>query len=74
MNKAMNDKAVTEGVRAAPHPDSAHFPENARAALADPDLQTALRSVEVNFIARRREVADRLPEFEALRDSLPRSL
>ena len=33
------------------------------------DLQSALKFVEVNFIARRKEVADRLPEFEALRDS-----
>jgi len=48
---------------------SPHFRDNARAALADADLQNALKFVEVNFIARRREVADRLPEFEALRDS-----
>jgi L-lactate dehydrogenase complex protein LldF len=48
---------------------SPRFKDNARAALADPDLQSALKFVEVNFIARRREVADRLPEFEALRDS-----
>ena len=48
---------------------SQRFKDNATAALADPDLQNALKFVEVNFIARRREVADRLPEFEALRDS-----
>jgi len=48
---------------------SPRFKENAKAALADPDLQNALAFVEVNFIARRREVAGRLPEFEALRDS-----
>jgi L-lactate dehydrogenase complex protein LldF len=48
---------------------SPRFKENAKAALADPDLQNALKFVEVNFIARRREVADKLPEFEALRDS-----
>src|ERR1700693_599710 len=48
---------------------SPRFKDNARAALADPDLQNALKFVEVNFIARRREVADKLPEFEALRDS-----
>jgi L-lactate dehydrogenase complex protein LldF len=48
---------------------SPRFKENARAALDDPDLQTALKFVEVNFIERRQEVADRLPEFEALRDS-----
>jgi L-lactate dehydrogenase complex protein LldF len=48
---------------------SPRFKENARAALADPELQNALKFVEVNFIARRREVADKLPEFEALRDA-----
>jgi L-lactate dehydrogenase complex protein LldF len=48
---------------------SPRFKENAKAALADADLQNALKFVEVNFIARRREVADKLPEFEALRDS-----
>src|ERR1700683_4630721 len=48
---------------------SPRFKDNARTALADADLQDALSFVEVNFIARRREVADRLPEFEALRDS-----
>ncbi|MBV9969895.1 MAG: iron-sulfur cluster-binding protein [Xanthobacteraceae bacterium] len=48
---------------------SPRFKENAKAALADPDLQNALAFVEVNFIARRREAAARLPEFEALRDS-----
>src|SRR3974377_77640 len=45
------------------------FKANASAALADRDLQNAPKFVEVNFIARRQEVADRLPEFEALRDS-----
>src|SRR5262249_3321427 len=48
---------------------SPRFKENARAALADTELQNALKFVEVNFIARRREVAGRLPEFDALRDS-----
>ena len=48
---------------------SPRFKENAREALTDPELQTALSFVEVNFIARRQEVADKLPEFEALRDS-----
>src|SRR5262249_16429889 len=45
------------------------FKGNAKAALGDRDLQNALKFVEVNFIARRQEVADRLPEFEALRDA-----
>src|SRR5712664_4576990 len=48
---------------------SPRFKDNAKAALADADLQNALKFVEVNFIARRREVADKLPEFDALRDS-----
>ena len=48
---------------------SPRFKDNAREALVDPNLQTALKFVEVNFIARRKEVADKLPEFEDLRDS-----
>jgi L-lactate dehydrogenase complex protein LldF len=51
------------------HSTSPRFKENARAALRDPELQTALKFVEVNFIARRQEAADALPEFDALRDS-----
>jgi L-lactate dehydrogenase complex protein LldF len=50
-------------------PTSPRFKANATAALADRDLQGALKFVEVNFIARRREAADKLPEFEELRDS-----
>jgi L-lactate dehydrogenase complex protein LldF len=48
---------------------SLEFKGNAKAALADEDLQNALRFVEVNFVLRRREVVDKLPEFDALRDS-----
>src|SRR5262249_44741074 len=48
---------------------SPRFKRNVAEALADAQLQQALKFVEVNFIARRREVADRLPEFDALRDS-----
>jgi L-lactate dehydrogenase complex protein LldF len=48
---------------------SPQFKANVKSALADADLQNALKNVEVNFIAKRREVADRLPEFERLRDS-----
>jgi L-lactate dehydrogenase complex protein LldF len=48
---------------------SPQFKQNAKKALADRDLQSALKFVEVNFIARRKAVADKLPEFEALRDS-----
>ena len=45
-----------------------HFKENAREALADPQLQRALTHVRHNFIARRATAAAALPEFEALRD------
>jgi L-lactate dehydrogenase complex protein LldF len=48
---------------------SARFKDNVGAALADPLLQNALKFVEVNLIKRRRDVVDRLPEFDALRDS-----
>ena len=48
---------------------SPEFKHNAAVALADAELQNALRFVEVNFVSRRREVADKLPEFDALRDS-----
>jgi L-lactate dehydrogenase complex protein LldF len=50
------------------YPTSPQFRENARAALADGQLQKALGNVRTNFIAKRAAAADRLPEFEALRD------
>ena len=50
------------------YPSSPQFKKNARAALADGQLQKALGNVRTNFIAKRAAVADRLPEFEALRD------
>lgn len=50
-------------------PTSPQFKDNAKAALADRDLQNALHFVETNFPPRRRAVADALPEFGALRDS-----
>jgi L-lactate dehydrogenase complex protein LldF len=48
---------------------SPDFKPNARAALADPQLQRALRNSAGGFILRRREAADKLPEFDALRDA-----
>jgi L-lactate dehydrogenase complex protein LldF len=48
---------------------SPRFKENAREALADAELQRSLRVLETNFVARRKLVADRLPEFDALRDA-----
>ncbi len=49
---------------------SAHaFKENARAAVRDPQLKRALAHVKVGFIDKRAKAAERLPEFEALRDA-----
>ena len=45
------------------------FKANARAALADPQLQTALRNIPNGFIAKRAAAFAALPEFEDLRDS-----
>jgi L-lactate dehydrogenase complex protein LldF len=44
------------------------FKQNARAALADVQLQRAL-SKGLGFVERRRLAAERLPEFDALRDA-----
>src|SRR6266536_2653032 len=44
------------------------FKENASAALADARLQQAL-SGGLGFVERRRAAAERLPEFDALRDA-----
>ncbi|MEK7246515.1 MAG: LUD domain-containing protein, partial [Pseudomonadota bacterium] len=48
---------------------SSRFENNARDALATPTLQTALAKLADGFPSRRQEAADRLPEFEALRDA-----
>jgi L-lactate dehydrogenase complex protein LldF len=48
---------------------SPNFKANARAALADAQLQRALGKVEAGFIGRRQQVAARLPEFDELRDA-----
>src|SRR6476619_4171227 len=53
----------------AAHLTSPAFKENARHALADPQLQSALHGIETGIVDRRRAVVARLPEFEALRDS-----
>jgi L-lactate dehydrogenase complex protein LldF len=48
---------------------SAHaFKENARRAVADPQLKRALHHVKAGFIHKRAKAAAKLPEFEALRD------
>jgi L-lactate dehydrogenase complex protein LldF len=48
---------------------SHRFKENAHEALADAQLQRAMRHVKKNFIEKRAAAAARLPEFEALRDA-----
>src|SRR6476620_1600323 len=53
----------------AEHLTSPAFKENARQALADPQLQSALHGIETGIVDRRRATVARLPEFEALRDS-----
>jgi L-lactate dehydrogenase complex protein LldF len=51
------------------HATSPQFKDNAARALADEQLQRALGNVKRGFIDRRQAVVDKLPEFEALRDS-----
>src|SRR2546423_180221 len=53
----------------AAHLTSPAFKENAKEALADPQLQSALHGIETGIVDRRRLVVSQLPEFEALRDS-----
>jgi L-lactate dehydrogenase complex protein LldF len=48
---------------------SPRFKENARTALADTQLQRAVRDAGGGFVERRREAADRLAEFDQLRDA-----
>jgi L-lactate dehydrogenase complex protein LldF len=50
------------------HSTARHFGNNVRAALADADLQDSLARLKTGFSERRRQAAERLPEFEALRD------
>jgi len=51
------------------HSTSPAFKRNAHNALADKQLQQALGNVRAGFIDKRTQAAERLPEFEALRDS-----
>ncbi|WP_404862156.1 LutB/LldF family L-lactate oxidation iron-sulfur protein [Georhizobium sp. MAB10] len=48
---------------------SHEFKQNSVKALADVQLQKALRNVEKNFIEKRAKAAEALPEFDALRDN-----
>ncbi len=45
-----------------------HFKENAIRALGDTELQRALGNMRQGFIEKRTKAAERLPEFDALRD------
>ncbi len=45
------------------------FKENARKALADPLVARSRVHIKAGFIGKRRKAADRLPEFESLRDA-----
>ncbi len=47
---------------------SQRFKDNTKEALADPQLQRALKNVPGGFIDKRLKAKARLPEFEALRD------
>jgi L-lactate dehydrogenase complex protein LldF len=49
-------------------PQSHAFKDNVRTALADANLQRALDRFKGGFAVKRKIVADKLPEFEALRD------
>jgi len=51
------------------HSTSPQFKQNAARALSDDQLQKALGNVKQGFIDKRRAAADKLPEFEALRDA-----
>src|SRR5712671_1196573 len=51
------------------HLTSPAFRQNAREALADPQLQSALHGIETGIVDRRGAVVAKLPEFDALRDS-----
>src|SRR4051812_36855940 len=53
----------------AAHLTSPAFKENAREALADPQLQRSMHGIETGIVDRRRATVARLPEFEALRNS-----
>jgi len=51
------------------HLTSPAFKQNAKEALADTQLQSALHGIETGIVDRRRATVAKLPEFDALRDS-----
>lgn len=48
--------------------ETPHFKENARAALADTQLQRALAGLPGGLVAQRAQAREKLPEFDPLRD------
>src|SRR5262249_50322618 len=61
------DRRAGEG-RALMRSTARHFKDNVGLALADTNLQDSLGRLKTGFSERRRQAAERLPEFEALRD------
>ena len=53
----------------AQNPSTPRFKQNAREALANENIQAAMRSAGSGFVGRRAAARAALPEFEALRDS-----
>jgi L-lactate dehydrogenase complex protein LldF len=51
------------------HISTDRFTDNVKQALVNRQLQDALAKMKVGFVERRRAAADRLPEFDALRDA-----
>ncbi len=51
------------------HPTTPRFKQNARAALADPNIQAAMSHAQSGFVDKRAKARARLPEFDLLRDA-----
>jgi len=51
------------------HPTTPQFKQNARAALADPNIQAAMSHAQSGFVDKRAKARAKLPEFDALRDA-----
>jgi L-lactate dehydrogenase complex protein LldF len=50
-------------------PTTPRFKDNARAALANPNIQRAMSHAQSGFVDKRARAAAKVPEFEALRDA-----
>ncbi|MEM9762792.1 MAG: lactate utilization protein B [Pseudomonadota bacterium] len=50
-------------------PKTKRFRENAKEALANPNIQSAMKVAQTGFIQKRADARDALPEFDALRDA-----